>query len=149
MVEIMIVVVIVSLLAAIALPAFERIIQQSRFTLFLNQTRSFANGLEIYMMEEGTYPVDTSTGQYNSELVGYVDEADFMNESEFGGKWDIEFDEDDSEDYVVAIGIHFQGVPTPVEDIQRFDELHDDGDLTTGIYRRITSDRYYRIVVDD
>ena len=64
LVEIMIVVVIIGLLAAMAIPAFQKVRQSSQDKTVLNNARQLAGAADQYMMENGV-----STVSYNS-LVG-------------------------------------------------------------------------------
>jgi type IV pilus assembly protein PilA len=54
LVEIMIVVVIIGLLAAIAIPAFQKVRQSSQDRAVLNNARQLAAAADQYMMENGT-----------------------------------------------------------------------------------------------
>ncbi len=54
LVEIMIVVVIIGLLAAMAIPAFAKVIQQSRLKAVTNNLRQLANSAQQYMLNNGT-----------------------------------------------------------------------------------------------
>jgi type IV pilus assembly protein PilA len=54
LVEIMIVVVIIGLLAAMAIPAFAKVIQQSRLKAVTNNLRQIANSAQQYMLNNGT-----------------------------------------------------------------------------------------------
>jgi type IV pilus assembly protein PilA len=54
LVEIMIVVVIIGLLAAMAIPAFAKVIEQSRLKAVTNNLRQIANSAQQYMLNNGT-----------------------------------------------------------------------------------------------
>lgn len=54
LVEIMIVVVIIGLLAAMAIPAFAKVMEQSRLKAVTNNLRQFANAAQQYMLNNGT-----------------------------------------------------------------------------------------------
>lgn len=57
LVEIMIVVVIIGLLAAMAIPAFQKITQRSEDTAVLNNARQIAAGADQYYLETGVTTV--------------------------------------------------------------------------------------------
>ena len=59
LVEIMIVAVIIGLLAAIAVPAFTRVIKKSQVTTVVNDLRQFSSAFEQYSLEYGAWPVNT------------------------------------------------------------------------------------------
>lgn len=58
LVEIMIVVVIIGLLAAIAIPAFNRARQNSRYSNIVNNLRQLSSGANQYFLERGRNEVD-------------------------------------------------------------------------------------------
>jgi type IV pilus assembly protein PilA len=80
LVEIMIVVVIIGLLAAMAIPAFAKVRQQSRIKAVTNNLRQLANAAQSYMMEKSatqagyTDIVGTGTDNYLHVVNPVVDE---------------------------------------------------------------------------
>jgi type IV pilus assembly protein PilA len=74
LVEIMIVVVIIGLLAAMAVPAFQRVRQNSRKASMENLVRQIAGAADQYMLENGvtelSYTVLTATTAGNDYLKG-------------------------------------------------------------------------------
>jgi type IV pilus assembly protein PilA len=61
LVEIMIVVVIIGLLAAMAIPAFNKVRYTSRYKAIVNNLRQISSGAQQYMLEQGSSNV--SEGQ--------------------------------------------------------------------------------------
>jgi type IV pilus assembly protein PilA len=80
LVEIMIVVVIIGLLAAMAIPAFAKVRQQSRLKAVTNNLRQLGNAAQSYMMEKSatqagyTDIVGTGTDFYLHNMTPVVDE---------------------------------------------------------------------------
>ena len=76
LVEIMIVVVIIGLLAAMAIPAFQRVRQNSRVSAMDNDARQLASAAQQYMLENSTTTVTvsytTTTGAIGAPLSDYV-----------------------------------------------------------------------------
>ena len=58
LVEIMVVVVIIGLLAALALPAFQKSRETSQLNVCLNNLRIYQDALELYAFPKGLYPDD-------------------------------------------------------------------------------------------
>jgi type IV pilus assembly protein PilA len=80
LVEIMIVVVIIGLLAAMAIPAFQKVREQAREKAMTNNLRQIASAGQQYILEEGT-----STVGY-SDLVGtYFNAIDPVGEEDYTG----------------------------------------------------------------
>ncbi|HWZ95320.1 MAG TPA: prepilin-type N-terminal cleavage/methylation domain-containing protein [Opitutaceae bacterium] len=58
LVEIMIVVVIIGLLAAMAIPAFNKVRYTSRYKAIVNNLRQISAGAQQYMLEQGVASID-------------------------------------------------------------------------------------------
>lgn len=58
LVEIMIVVVIIGILAALAIPAMNKVRESSQIKVCMNNLRIFQESLEVYCLETGSYPND-------------------------------------------------------------------------------------------
>jgi len=139
----MIVVVIIGLLAAIAIPAFERSRQASQNTRLINDLRIFGDQVEIFVMENGVYPEDSSTGNIPTGLAPYLHAGQWNAGPSIGGEFDVERD---SYGVVSAIGVH--GYTVDDSQLLRFDDKYDDGSFTTGRYRKLDSDRYYLVIAE-
>ena len=78
LVEIMIVVVIIGLLAAMAIPAFQKVRQDSRASSVANDARQLASAAQQYMLENNTttlahgYTANSTTGDVATFLQPYV-----------------------------------------------------------------------------
>ncbi|MGB0743366.1 MAG: prepilin-type N-terminal cleavage/methylation domain-containing protein [Opitutales bacterium] len=141
LVEIMVVVVIVGLLAAIAASAFARARQASQNTRFASDVRVYSGAMETFAMEYGDFPEDSNSGAVPAGLGEYL-KLDQWNEGpSLGGVWDVE---KGSYNVNSAVGAH--GFTVTVDQITKFDEKYDDGDLSTGKYRRLDNDRYYYVI---
>jgi prepilin-type N-terminal cleavage/methylation domain-containing protein len=144
LVEIMIVVAIIGICAAIALPAFAKARKRGQQTTFINALRVFTDAAEVYMMNTGQYLEDSDSGQVPSGLEAYIQSGQWTCGSPVGGLWDCELNENG---ITSAIGVDFSGGGNPGEEfMQEIDELYDDGDLTTGKFRKIAENRYYDIL---
>ena len=76
LVEIMIVVVIIGLLAAMAIPAFQKVRENSIEKTIVNDARQLASGAQQYMMENGvttaTVTVNTTDGSVGGVVSDWV-----------------------------------------------------------------------------
>ena len=77
LVEIMIVVVIIGLLAAMAIPAFQKVRENSQDKTILNNLRQVASGGQQYLMQEGVTSVDYAdlTGDYFPDIQAVAGES--------------------------------------------------------------------------
>lgn len=143
LVEIMVVVAIIGLLAALAVPVFLKIRINSQNSRLASDLRTFATLIDIYIMETGLYPEDANSGVIPNGLSDYLQPHHWSIEPPIGGVWDIEYD---SYNVLSAVGVH--GYTANDEQIQKFDANFDDGNLSTGKFRKLSGDRYYRIIAE-
>jgi len=143
LVEIMVVVAIISLLAALAVPMFKKIKVSSENARLASDLRTFANLMDIFITETGAYPEDSSSGVIPRGLDQYVNPQQWAVEPSIGGVWDVEYN---SYNVISAVGVHRYTVEE--EQIQLFDQRFDDGNLSSGKFRKIAGDRYYCIVAE-
>ena len=133
LVEIMIVVVIIGLLAAMALPAFNRIQEKSRNTTLANDLRAFAQAFETYALEHGTYPDDADIGVIPPAMTGGTSSLDtnsFAATTPIGGNYDWDYNV-----FGVVAAVSVADATISDEQLTRFDATFDDGNLATGSYR--------------
>ncbi|MGB0257820.1 MAG: type II secretion system protein [Coraliomargarita sp.] len=143
LVEIMVVASIIGLLAALALPTFMKVKMASQNSRLANDLRVFASLIEVYLLETGKYPEDSNSGVLPAGFADYVKPQQWAIEPSIGGVWDVEYN---SYNVVSAIGVHRYTVTD--EQIEAFDQRFDDGNVSTGQYRKLDNDRYYRIVAE-
>ncbi len=128
LVEIMVVVVIIGLLAALAIPAAQRVHQAAITSRFLNDLRIVREAADTYAMENGGWPPDGSSA-IPPELAAYL-KPGFDPDSPIGGKWDW-----DMNVFGITAGISVQGPTISTEQLIEIDKKIDDGDLSTGHFR--------------
>lgn len=87
LVEIMIVVVIIGLLAALAIPAFQRTQRASQNSRLINDFRVFVQSFEIYATQNGSWPNDSSSGVVPGGMSGSFKENVWKNKTAIGGLW--------------------------------------------------------------
>ena len=140
LVEIMIVVVIIGLLAAIAVPGFKRILESSQTARFVNDCRVFTGAARMYLLESGDSEIeDTGTGDLPATLVDYIESSAWERDTPIGGSWD--FDSDYGYNGVGAVGTTMDAAA-----LLAMDERFDDGDLSTGQMRLEDGDRVYWLI---
>ena len=138
----MIVVSIIALLAAIAVPAFVRARQQTKYAKFMNSLRVAGGAIEQYATDHQTYPPDSTRGVVPAGMDTYLDQSlNWTGETPIGGQWDWDFN-------VFGIKAAVSVVSPTITDAQlrEIDGKFDDGDLTTGHFQSLGSSRYAEIV---
>lgn len=134
LVEIMVVVVIIGLLAAMALPAFQRVKQSAVSKRYLNDARQVRDGAERYALENGSFPPN-GIGGLHANLRGYIPDSIFnATTTPLGGVWDWDFQQDG---FTASISVYMFTVSDA--QLRDIDRTIDDGDLTTGLFRKMGS----------
>jgi prepilin-type N-terminal cleavage/methylation domain-containing protein len=141
LVEIMIVVAIIGLLAALALPAFAKARRKSMVTAFVEDARILTGAIQIWAQNNGGLPGNGPTGGLP---VGMTDDdfkgVPWSKPTPLGGRWDF----DSGSPCNGCNGALTVITPTDANDPtwQEVDAMLDDGDLMTGNFRIIRGDRY-------
>jgi prepilin-type N-terminal cleavage/methylation domain-containing protein len=91
LVEIMVVVTIIGLLTALALPAFRRVQRSAVSKRTLNDARQIRDGAERYALENGNFPPNGVAGLH-ADLRGYIPDTLFNSTTTpIGGVWDWDY----------------------------------------------------------
>ena len=147
-VEILIVVVILGILAAAVIPKFAGASDDTARSAFVTNMQTYAQAARLYMFKTSEYLEDSSSGTCPSGWESYINVNEWVAGTPIGGVWDFELD---SFEIKAGFGVHFWGGNTPYRDdafMQKVDELIDDGDLSTGVFRKIAADRDSYILAD-
>lgn len=147
LVEILIVVVILGILAAIIVPQFASATEESRRAAFTGSLRKLSDSMFMYYTRTLDFPEDSASGRLPPSLIGYVRVSEFERDTPMGGVWDVERDE---LGVVSAVGVHFNNALTRRDDadMAQVDSIFDDGDVESGSFRRIALDRYYWVLAE-
>ncbi len=144
LIEVLIVVVIIGVLAAIALPAFTRYMRNARAASFAADIRTLAGAGNQYALESGYWVEETNAGVYPTELEGYFSEQKYALGSSLGGQWN--FEQYGLGDFTSAVGV--SGASESDEVFAIVDKRIDDGNLATGIFQKLGDKSYYYVIED-
>lgn len=136
--EIMVVVVIIGMLAALAIPGFRQIHRSAVSKRYINDVRQIRDAVERYTLENGAYPANASAAMHTS-MAGYVPDS-VMNASStpFGGVWDWDYQQSG----ITAMVSVWRFTVTD-DQLLDIDRTIDDGDLSTGIFRKANGKASY------
>ena len=146
LIEILIVVTLLGVLASIVVPSFVSADDDAQYNAFVANVRSFAGAARVYMEKTGQYLENSNSGDCPAGWEPYVNEQAWTNDTPIGGVWDVELN---SFGIVSAFGVHFIAGHGAIRDdvyMMEIDRIMDDGNLATGIFRKIDSNRYYYIL---
>ncbi|MEM0914207.1 MAG: prepilin-type N-terminal cleavage/methylation domain-containing protein [Planctomycetota bacterium] len=146
LIEILIVVVILGILAAIVVPQFSNATTPARYSVFVNDLTGMGRALQIYMVDTGNPIPDGTSGTLHSDLEGHIRSGAFNGGTPIGGVYDTEEPGGDAGP-IGGVGVHFDNGDYPGDDVMiEIDTMIDDGDLTTGMCQKFGADRYYLLV---
>lgn len=137
LIEIMIVVTIIGLLAALALPAWTIARRNSRASAFINDLRLGVEAAQRCAMEQGNWPAETATGVEPTLLVSYLRSDYWTKPTPLGGQWDWEFAKSGCTAGLAVVN------PIDPSIMLSVDEKYDDGNLTTGRFRSMSGGFIY------
>lgn len=129
--ELMIVVALIGLLAALALPSFMRARADSQSARFMHDLRTSGDAFQQYAMDTGTFPADETPGVVPTGMAEYLPKLDWSLETTIGGNWDWDFQQFG---YTAGVSV-FQPDRSALL-MADLDARIDDGDLVTGIFRQ-------------
>lgn len=128
--ELMIVVAIIGLLAAIAVPNFVRAREDVQNGAYLSDLRVATGAFQEYSVINGEYPPDRTPAQMPDGMEDYLARMRWSEENTLGGQWDW-----DSDVFGVTAGISVYRPDAPVDQLIRLDAIIDNGDLGSGEFR--------------
>jgi len=130
----MIVVVIVGLLAAMAIPAFKRVRLKAYAARYANDFRQFSDSFLRFAQEKGAWPAATVVpGTLPSDMPDYLP-ASFTQPSPMGGGYTWSGS---------TARIRLLSSNATDEVMQKVDAILDDGDLSTGKFSKMASGGYH------
>ena len=141
LVEIMVVVVIIGLLAALAIPAFQRNQRSAQNTRAINDFRIFVQAFEIYNTQTGSWPADSGGGVVPPGMSGDFKVDTWTANTTIGGRWNW----DQGRAWATAAVSVTNFTVTDVQ-LLELDTKLDDGNLTAGFFRKISSGRVSYII---
>jgi prepilin-type N-terminal cleavage/methylation domain-containing protein len=138
--ELSVVVFIISLIVALAVPALKKIQTEARSTAVANDLRVFAGALQTYVHERGDWPPGNSEpGVLPAGMEGYLRETNWSRTTPIGGRYTWAPNTlQQGERYRAAIvlsSVADSAVTTDKNQLIDLDRKLDDGSLDTGNFR--------------
>ncbi|MEI7731706.1 MAG: type II secretion system protein [Verrucomicrobiota bacterium] len=130
LVEIMIVVAIIGLLAAIAVPNFVKARKSAQNVAFVKSIKTFADAFTLYSLENRQYPPDTTPSVVPPGMAPYLNVTLWQGTTPIGGQWDW-----DNGQFGFKAGVSVYQPTADATQMQEIDRLLDDGNLGTGLFR--------------
>jgi type II secretory pathway pseudopilin PulG len=89
----MVVVVIISMLAAVSVPAFQRIQRKAKATTIANDFRVFGAAFDTYAQETGTWPVEVAAGAFPAVMAQRIKSTAWLRKTPMGGQYNWEYNQ--------------------------------------------------------
>ena len=146
LIEILIVVVILGLLAAMVIVQFVGVRQDAEKAAFVSSAQGFVDAARRYYLDTGTYP-NAAPGTLPPGFEYYITSQHWVAATPIGGKWDSQVN---AFGVTSSLGVFYGGAAAPKDDayMLEIDAAIDDGDLTTGRFRKVSNTRYFFTVAN-
>jgi prepilin-type N-terminal cleavage/methylation domain-containing protein len=142
LIEVMIVIAIIGILAAIAIPNFIVYRKKAKIAAVATNLKNFETGFMVYAIHEGQFPVDSHIVLPDlPKMANYIDPADWGKPTPLGGTYNWE-----GPDFYPYAGIAVFEPTASQEDLRLLDSMLDDGDLSQGKFRQTPNGRYTYII---
>jgi len=135
LVELALVVVIIAMLNAIAIPAIARIQSEVYATRLAQDFRVIRDSLEVALSELGNPPPDGLPGRHPKNLLPYLP-AEVMKRSITNAEWDWENWAGRKRNFELGMTLRMRRGLENDPLMQRVDATIDDGDLSTGSFQK-------------
>lgn len=146
LVELLVVVAIIGIIAAIAIPNLLAAMERSRISRVAADLKTFETGFLEYALDNDEFPPDSHLDAPYHLKNGYGTEEylpieNWVAPEPFGGHYNWE----GPDNYPYA-GISLWNTNATVEQAEKLDAVLDDGDLTTGAFRQTPNGRFTYII---
>lgn len=135
LVEIMIVVAILALLLAIAVPGFMRARESAMNSRYGNDVRVVTTAFIQYSFDNrSSYPPDTTPAVMPVGMDDYLKKVPWFKRDAMGGQWDW-----DNQQFGTKAGVSTYQPTASTSQLLRYDQMFDDGNLETGNFHQRSS----------
>lgn len=131
LIELMIVIVVIGVLAAIAIPAYSRQVRNAKIGRTAAELRSLSTAFVAYQAAHGELPADSHLG-LPPGMDEFINPAIWADGTPLGGTYNWE-----GPDTYGYAALSIFGPTEPVDAIETLDSMLDDGDLGTGDFRTL------------
>ncbi len=150
LVEVLIVVLILGLLAAVVIISINNASTDARQNTFVTNIKSFVNAAEYYRYKTGEFIESADPGQVPVGWEEFIEARKWTKHTPIGGQWHVaDLDVPAGFTSCIGIGVTFDGSGETRDEefMGQIDAKFDDGDLADGIFQQTGSGYYYIIAL--
>lgn len=146
LIEVLIVVIILGTLASIVIAQFVGVTVDAERTAFVNNGRILTEAARRYELDYGIYP-NAAPGVLPPGFGDYITAHQWEGSTPVGGVWDSAVN---AFGVTASLGVFFPSSDPNNNDtyMLEFDEMFDDGNLDTGMFRKMSATRYYFVIAE-
>ncbi len=137
--EIMVVLTIISLLAALSIPTLTSVRRRTAATAICNDLRTFSAAFDAFVHETGSWPAEADAGVLPTEMANRLNAVGWLRTTTLGGQYNWDNNQIHAgTQFRAAIAITGTASAPFVQDLdllEAVDRIIDDGVLTTGNFR--------------
>jgi len=131
LVEIMIVVAIIGLLAALGIPKMLGAGNKTRKVRFAREIQAAGHAFVQYACDHGDYPADKTPAQMPNGMAEYLNGFPWFDDTVIGGQWDWDYGV-----FGIRAGVSVKSPNWNNDQMQEIDAMIDDGNLGSGQFRQ-------------
>ena len=146
-VEIVMVMAMIGVFASLVVASVQGVTKDTTRTTFLTSVRAYVDAAQRFRLATNDYLPESDSGVVPDGFEGFIIPARWAKRTPIGGMWDVEFD---TFGVTSALGVDFTGSAQGPGDVymRGIDAAIDDGDLTSGHFRKLAADRFYFIIAE-
>jgi prepilin-type N-terminal cleavage/methylation domain-containing protein len=130
LIEILIVVTLIGILMAVAVPTFVNARENSRNSVFLANLRTASGAFVNYATDNKAYPLGVADGTVPAGMESYLANFEWSKQTPIGGLWAWDRDVNG-----YKAGVAVSGPTVSQRKLEEIDRAIDDGNLATGQFR--------------
>jgi type IV pilus assembly protein PilA len=137
----MIIVAVIGVLVAIAIPNLRRAAMRARLTSFARNVRFCAGAFQLYLTETGVYPTNTGPNTIPVGMESYLRNVNWSRPTAIGGHWQWLLNSGG-----VKAGVSVVSPMIGTRELEELDRLLDNGDLNSGVFRKFDDSTYMYVL---
>jgi len=148
LVEVLVTAAIIGILVAISIVAYADHLEKARIARVANDLKAFEEAFLDFLLDTGSFPPDShlNAPYHLANGVGiekYIPLNSWVSTTPLGGNYNWE----GLNNYPYA-GISLFATTASIETLTKLDEVIDNGDINTGIFRKTPNNRYTYIITE-